>query len=107
MQKLRAQPNDSIMKVRDMTMETKGIEIKNKGILIFGIILFLIGLVASFYPEYYSETTIIKGYPYQNIGIVLVLAGIIFVAIGFLYSPRTSETKEKERVSVPAPPEHL
>jgi len=72
-----------------MTTETKGIEIKNLGVLAFGIILLLIGLVASFYPERYYSVTV--RYPYQNIGIVLVVAGIIFVALGFFYSPRKTE----------------
>jgi vacuolar-type H+-ATPase subunit I/STV1 len=76
-----------------MTTETKGIEIKNKGILLFGIILLLIGLVASFYmhrlnPGYVPAR---YDYPYQGIGIVLVLAGIVFVALGFFYSPRRQE----------------
>jgi TRAP-type uncharacterized transport system fused permease subunit len=71
-----------------------GIEIKNKGILLFGIILLIIGVVASFYsrteyPEYGRMT-----YPYQSIGILLVVAGIIFVALGFLYpSHRTPPQK--------------
>jgi len=100
------------MKARDMAMETKGIEIKNKGSMLFGIILLVIGLVASFYEEWvyyqpYMEEGyyISKGYPYQGIGVVLVLIGVVFIALGFFYSPRTSETREKERVSVPAPPE--
>lgn len=72
-------------------MATKGIEVKNMGILIFGIILFLIGLVASFYPEQYYD---IVRYPHQNLGIVLILAGIVFTALGFLYSPRKTEPKQ-------------
>jgi uncharacterized membrane protein len=68
---------------------------KNKGLIIFGIILLLIGLVAYFYPQiryyesgYYKGEEISRTYPYQNLGMVLVLAGIIFIALGFLYSPR-------------------
>jgi len=76
-----------------VTTETKGIEIKNKGMLSFGIILFLMGLVASLYQESIYGTLIVR-YPYQNIGIVLVVAGIIFVALGFLYSPRKTEPKQ-------------
>jgi len=88
-----------------MTTETLGIKIKNKGLLLFGIILLLIGLIASFYvertmiqglPDYWGNPgppiEISRTYPYQGIGIVLVLAGIIFVAIGFFYSPRTERT---------------
>jgi len=81
-----------------MTMETLGMEIKNKGLLLFGIILLLIGLVASFYVQVETFTTswgevweVSRNYPYQGIGIVLVLAGIIFVAIGFFYSPQKRE----------------
>jgi len=75
-------------------METLGMEIKNKGLLLFGIILLLIGLVASFYAEvktaylFGEPVEISRTYPYQGIGMVLVLAGIIFVAIGFFYSPK-------------------
>jgi hypothetical protein len=97
-----------------MAIETKGIGIKHWGLFIFGIFLLLIGLVASFYEEWvyyqpYMEQGyyISKGYPYQGIGVVLVLIGVVFVALGFFYSPRKSETKEKERVSVPAPPEQF
>lgn len=76
-----------------MTTATKGIEIKNKGMLIFGIILLLIGLGASFYQErhYVHDVGYQTVTPYQNVGIVLLLAGIIFVALGFFYSPRKQE----------------
>jgi drug/metabolite transporter (DMT)-like permease len=75
-------------------------EQRNKGLIIFGIILLVIGLVASFYPQtgteerFNSDTgrnemvTVILGYPYQTVGILLDVAGIVFVALGFLYSPR-------------------
>jgi len=79
-------------------METKQFSIGNKGLLVFGVILLLIGLVASFYVQVETFTTswgevweVGRNYPYQGIGIVLVLAGIIFVAIGFFYSPRKSQ----------------
>jgi len=92
-----------------MTTETKGIEIKNKGLLIFGILLLLIGLGASFYSQailnsiwvydpnnpldlgHREYVEIGRTYPYQSLGMVLVLAGIIFVALGFFYSPRKTE----------------
>ena len=81
-------------------LETKQFAIGNKGLLIFGIILLLIGLVASFYvdvktlsdPFYGYEWEISRTYPYQNVGIVLVLAGIVFIGIGFFYPPRKRET---------------
>lgn len=72
------------------TLETKQFAIGNKGLLIFGIILLLIGLGASFYYESKSIFGVEyqRIYPYQSIGMVLVLAGIVFIGIGFFYSPR-------------------
>jgi hypothetical protein len=74
---------------------------RNKRVAISGIILLAIGLVASFYHA--TKTifptnpgppqpiqTIDEGYPYQTIGIMLDLVGIVFVALGFLYSPRNT-----------------
>jgi uncharacterized membrane protein YidH (DUF202 family) len=60
-------------------------EERNKGLLVFGIVLLTIGLALSLYQvnRYYELT-----YPYQTIGMFLVIAGIVFVALGFLYSPR-------------------
>jgi len=80
-----------------MTLETNGIEIKNKGILIFGIILLLIGLGASFYYESKSILGFeyMRTYPYQSIGMVLVLLGGVFVALGFFYSPRKEEVPKQ------------
>ena len=62
-------------------MATKVTEIKNKGLLLIGIILLVIGVVLSLYKE---ETA----FPYQVVGIFLVVAGIICMVLGFLYSPR-------------------
>ena len=62
-------------------MATQGIEVKNKGLLLIGIILLVIGVVLSLYKE---DTA----FPYQIVGIVLVVAGIVFIILGFLYSPR-------------------
>ena len=67
--------------------------IKNLGSLIFGAFLLLIGLVASFYnsgynSSYYPYEWISKGYPYQTIGIILTVVGIVFVGLGLFYSPR-------------------
>jgi hypothetical protein len=66
-------------------------EERNKGLIGFGIILLIIGLIASVYPvtktsgdsAYNIPATYI--YPYQTLGIILSIAGIIFVALGFLY----------------------
>jgi hypothetical protein len=65
--------------------------IKNLGSLIFGAILLLIGLVAYFYQAehwYSSDYWVSLGYPYQTIGIILIVAGIVFVGLGLFYSPR-------------------
>jgi len=80
-----------------MTLETNGIEIKNKGILIFGIILLLIGLGASFYYESKSIFGIeyLRTYPYQTIGIALVLVGAAFIGLAIFYSPRKTETTKQ------------
>ena len=68
-----------------MTMEKLGI--KNKGLLLFGIILLVIGLVASFYQEqhYVSHVGYQTVTPYQSVGIMLDLVGIVFIALGFVY----------------------
>jgi vacuolar-type H+-ATPase subunit I/STV1 len=52
---------------------------RNKGLIVFGIILLIIGLVASFYRD-----PVFK-YPYQTFGIILSVAGIMIVVLGFLY----------------------
>ena len=61
-------------------------EQRNKGLVIFGIVLLAIGLVASFYQETHLVYQV--GYqtvtPYQSTGILLDVAGIVFVALGFL-----------------------
>ena len=63
---------------------------KNKGLVIFGIILLIIGLVASFYLEqhYVSHVGYQTVTPYQSVGIILAVAGIVFIALGFLYPSR-------------------
>jgi O-antigen/teichoic acid export membrane protein len=67
--------------------------IKNLGSLIFGVVLLVIGLVASFYESstysnYYNRYEPNGMYPYQTVGIVLILVGIVFVGLGLFYSPR-------------------
>jgi vacuolar-type H+-ATPase subunit I/STV1 len=75
-----------------MATETSGIEIKNKGLLLLGIILLVIGLAASLYEKIETGNvlgytySVSRGYPYQSIGVILAVAGIVFVALGFLYS---------------------
>lgn len=63
----------------------------NKGLLIFGIILLVIGLAASFYyfDPYGNQSG--RTYPYQGIGIALVVTGVVLSALAFLYSPRKTE----------------
>jgi hypothetical protein len=63
---------------------------RNKGLIVFGIILLLIGLVASFYQEQHIASGdglsgIETVTPYRNVGIVLVVAGIVFIELGRLY----------------------
>jgi len=74
------------------------LEPKN-GLIVFGIILLLAGLVASVYPEVKTlpmpggqPIEISRTYPYQNLGIILVVAGILLSAIGFFYVPQKRET---------------
>jgi len=68
------------------------------GLVALGIVILLIGLFASFYYE--SRTLfgieIQRVYPYQNLGYVLVLGGIICIALGAVYSPR------KETITQPS-----
>ena len=67
-------------------------EDRNKGLVIFGIMLLAMGLFASFY-----KVTIRVGqpparvnyeisYPYQNAGIILVIIAIIFLGFGLFHS---------------------
>jgi drug/metabolite transporter (DMT)-like permease len=69
-----------------------------EGLVALGIVILLIGLFASFY---YESKTIFgieyqRLYPYQNLGYVLVLGGIICIALGAVYSPR------KETITQPS-----
>lgn len=71
-------------------MVTPRIEIKNKGLLLIGIILLVIGVALSLYKEDLGMNGGVTqtAHPYRIIGITLVVTGIIFMALGFLYSPR-------------------
>jgi len=71
-------------------MATYGIKAKNKGLFLIGIILLAIGVVLSLYKEDLGMDggVMRTGYPYQIVGIILVVTGIVFMALGFLYSPR-------------------
>lgn len=68
---------------------------RNKGLIVFGIVLLVIGLYASFYESKYWngddqrwESYTPAHYPYQSVGIVLIVAGIVFVPLGLLYPAR-------------------
>jgi len=69
------------------------------GLILIGITLFAIGLFASFYQvaQFFPPVTVGSGsnpggpivgwlivYPYRNVAMILLLAGIIFLALGFL-----------------------
>jgi len=81
------------IKAADSKMNGKKIVVegRDKGLVIFGIILLTIGSVASYYQWTQYETHVLDiphiVYPYNNVGIILLVAGIIFMALGFLYSP--------------------
>ncbi len=62
-----------------------GIEIKNRGLLLFGAILLVIGLATYLYQDTTSRFRSDWSYPYQNLGLILTFAGVIFMALGFLY----------------------
>jgi len=62
----------------------------HNGLVALGIVLLLIGLVASFY---YESKTIFgieyqRTYPYQGVGLALIVAGVLSIALGVYYSPR-------------------
>ena len=65
-------------------------ETKNKNMIFLGVVLLAIGLVAAFYYE--SKTIFgieyMRTYPYQNVGIALIVVGVMLIAGGFLYQPQ-------------------
>lgn len=60
----------------------------NKALIGFGIILLVIGLFASFYYESISFSGGVEYTPYQLVGIVFDVGGMILVALGLLYPSR-------------------
>ena len=50
---------------------------RNVGLILIGIILLVIGLAAYTYQYRF-------GYPYQTLGIILGVAGIVLMAYGFI-----------------------
>jgi hypothetical protein len=67
------------------TMATQRIKIKNKGLFLIGIILLVLGMVLSLY--HISGGVMQTTYPYQTVGIILVVIGIVCTVLGFFYSP--------------------
>jgi uncharacterized membrane protein len=87
-----------------MTAGTKGIGIKSRGLFVIGILLLLVGLVTSFY----KETHFVSGVgeqpftPYQSVGIVLVVVGILFIVLGFFYPlSGARETRQRQLSVIP------
>ena len=75
-------------------------------ILVFGIILLIIGVILSFYEIMLSFTIQTGGmrytphlftYPYQFVGIVLVLAGIVIAIVGGYRWKMKQKTNTKKR----------
>jgi uncharacterized membrane protein YidH (DUF202 family) len=83
--------------------EGKSMAGRNKGLVIFGIALLLVGLFASFYQV--TRHIVIGNFvdgnetitPLMNVGIVLIVAGIIFLALGFLYRPRKTPVPQRQK----------
>jgi uncharacterized membrane protein len=74
---------------KNMTMEKLGI--KHLGLMLIGIILLVIGLTASFYcvepwfaglPDFVYPYPYYFVYPYQTIGIILTVSGLVLAALG-------------------------
>jgi drug/metabolite transporter (DMT)-like permease len=66
-------------------MAKQGIKIKNKGMFLIGVILLVIGVILSLYN---GDSVMQTTYPYQVAGIILIVAGLVLMVLGFLYSPR-------------------
>lgn len=63
-----------------------------KELTIFGIIVFLIGLFCVFYRTQRSMYEVYK-YPYQTVGLILIVAGILVTVLGFLKKEEAKEEK--------------
>jgi uncharacterized membrane protein len=76
-------------------------ETRNEGLVIVGVVLLVIGLFASFYKVTHTvgqaPAAVIPqiSYPYQSVGIILLVVGIIFIASGFLLHLRLEHGKKK------------
>ena len=79
-------------------MPTAGIGRTNKVLFLSGIVLLAIGFMVVFYHtsffliyDVHGAGVKIDEYPYQNVGLALVLTGLVFLALGFLYPTRKQE----------------
>jgi hypothetical protein len=86
-------------------MPTAGIGRTNKVLFLSGIVLLAIGFMVVFYHtsfflvyEMHGNGVKIDEYPYQNAGLALVLTGLIFLALGFLYPTRKQEPVKETSV---------
>lgn len=71
---------------------------------LIGILLLLIGLIASFYKEVHVGEQPFS--PYQSIGIVLVLVGMLCIVLGFFYPfSGARETRQRQLGVVSKPSE--
>ena len=87
-----------------MTAQKKGIEIKSRGLFLFGILLLLIGLLASFYKE--TRVGEQPFTPYQSIGIISVLIGVLCMVLGVFYPlSGAHETRQRQLSVIPKPSE--
>lgn len=89
-----------------MTAETRGIKIRSRRLLLIGVLLLLIGLVALFYKEthYVPDVGEQPFTPYQSIGIVLILIGILFIVLGLFYPlSGARETRQRKLYVIPKP----
>ena len=70
-------------------------ETRNKGLIVLGIVCLTIGIVVSFYhvtelvgsPPFLVEWETV--YPFLGAGITLLMAGILFTALGFILPQST------------------
>jgi len=72
-------------------------ETRNKGFVIVGVVLLVIGLFASFYKVTnavgQAPAAVIPqiSYRYQILGILLLVVGIIFISLGFLFQHKKTQ----------------
>jgi hypothetical protein len=80
-------------------------ETRNKGLIVFGIVCLAIGIVVSFYhvtelvgsPPFLVEWE--TDYPFLGAGITLLVAGIVFMTLGFILPQKTIQ-----KILPPPPP---